>query len=1024
MMRWIIETSLRLRVAVVVLMIILFIAGSRIVSQTRFDVFPEFAPPLVEVQTEAPGLSSAEVEVLVSIPIENALNGVSWLDHIRSKSVLGLSSVTAYFEEGTDIMQARQLVHERIGLVRANLPSVAENPVILSPLSATSRVLKVGITSKTLSQMEMTTLSKWTIRPRLMSIPGVANVAIWGERDRQIQVLIDPGRLFANGVTANEVVNAAREGSEIGGGGFIDTPNQRLAVSHIAGVKAPEDLSHVPVALRNGTPIRLGDVSELTEGYPPPIGDAIINDVPGIMLIVEKQPWGNTLEVTRKVEDALDALRPGLADLEIDSTIFRPATFIEMSLKNLNSALIIGCVLVIVVLFFFLNDWRTALISSLAIPTSLLTAALILNYRGGTINTMVLAGLIISLGELVDDAIIGVENVMRRLRLNRESENPENIFKVVLNASLEVRSAVVYGSIIVAFVLMPVIFLDGLSGSFFRPLAFSYILAIMSSLLVALTITPALCLILLPKVSEKRESWVQVKLKAWYSSLLPSLINSPKRVLGILAIALIITVSIIPFLGEQFLPDFKEYDFLMHWVEKPGTSIEAMDRITIAASKELRAIPGVRNFGAHIGRAEVADEVVGPNFTELWISLDPDVDYDAKVAEIQEVVDGYPGLYRDLLTYLRERIKEVLTGTSATLVIRVYGENLDILREKAQDVKVSISDIEGVIDLKVKPQVLVPQIEVHVRPAIAAQFGLNAGLIRSAVNLYLKGLKVGEFYQDQKIFDVVVRGEKSVSVNIETLRSIMIDTPAGSQVPLQEVADVYIAPTPSEITRESASRYTEVSCNVRGRDLASVAQDIEARIKQVNFPAGYHPELLGEYAAQQASKNRIMSLSVLALVAIFVILHVDFGSARLAVIVFTGLPFALIGGVIVTLFAGGVLSLGSLIGFVTVLGIAARNSIMLISHYRHLELKENMTFGFDLVLRGAKERLAPILMTAMTTGLALMPIVIGGTKPGQEIEYPMALVILGGLMTSMLLNLLVMPVIYWKFGEIKKLDIT
>jgi CzcA family heavy metal efflux pump len=1019
MMRWIIDTSLRLRVAVVALMIVLFVVGYRIVSQTRFDVFPEFAPPLVEVQTEAPGLSSAEVEVLVSVPIENALNGVSWLKNIRSKSVLGLSSVTAYFEDGTDIMQARQLVSERVTEVRAHLPSVAESPVILSPLSATSRVLKIGITSKTLSQMEMTTLSKWTIRPRLMAIPGVANVAIWGERDRQIQVLIDPGRLFANGVTANEVVNAAREGAEIGGGGFIDTPNQRLAVSHISGVKTPEDLSAVPVAVRNGTPIRLGDVAELTEGYPPPIGDAIINDEPGILLIVEKQPWGNTLEVTRKIEEALDALRPGLTELEIDSTIFRPATFIEMSLENLNTALIIGCVLVIIILVFFLNDWRTALISSLAIPTSLMTAALILNYRGGTINTMVLAGLIIALGELVDDAIIGVENVMRRLRLNREKEHPENSFKVVLNASVEVRSAVVYGSVIVAFVLMPVIFLEGLSGSFFRPLAFSYILAIMSSLLVALTITPALCLILLPKASEKKESGVMTRLKAWYSALLPTLIRRPKRVLGGLSIALILTISAVPFLGEQFLPDFKEYDFLMHWVEKPGTSIEAMDRITIAASKELRAIPGVRNFGAHIGRAEVADEVVGPNFTELWISLDPDVDYDAKVATIQEVVDGYPGLYRDLLTYLRERIKEVLTGSSATLVIRIYGENLEILRAKAQDVKDAIADIEGVIDLKVKPQVLVPQIEVRVRPEIAAQFGLNAGQIRSAVNLYLKGLKVGEFYQDQNIFDVVVRGEKAVGSNPETLRSIMIDTPTGSQVPLNQVADVYIAPTPNEITRESASRYTEVTCNVRDRDLGSVAQDIEARLKQVSFPTGYHPELLGEYAAQQASQNRILGLSALALVAIFVILQADFRSFRLAMIVFSGLPFALIGGIFVTLFAGGVLSLGSLIGFVTVLGIAARNSIMLISHYRHLELKENMPFGFDLVVRGAKERLAPILMTAMTTGLALTPIVVGGIKPGQEIEFPMALVILGGLTTSVLLNLLVMPVIYWRFGETK-----
>ncbi len=1017
MMNWIVSKSLRLRVAVVALMCILLIAGAFIVSQTRFDVFPEFAPPLVEVQTEAPGLSTSEVEVLVTVPIENALNGVSWLKNIRSKSVLGLSSVTAYFEEGTDLMQARQLVQERIAEISGNLPAVAEMPVILSPLSSTSRVLKIGITSKKMSQMEMTTIAKWTIRPRLMAIPGVANVAIWGQRDRQIQVLIDPYRLHAHGITTSEVVKAASEGAEIGGGGFVDTPNQRLAVAYAAGVKKPSDLANVPVAMREGTPIRLGEVAELVEGSPPPIGDAIINDGPGLLLIVEKQPWGNTLEVTSRIEKVLDDLRPGLQDLEIDSSIFRPATFIEMSLNNLNKALLIGCVLVILVLLFFLNDWRTALISALAIPTSLIIAALILNYRGGTINTMVLAGIVIALGELVDDAIIDVENIKRRLRLNREKEVPEPAFKVVLKASLEVRSAVVYGSIIVSLVLMPVFFLPGLAGSFFSPLALSYILAILSSLLVAMTITPALSLMLLPKASQRGESRLLVRLRELYASLLPKLLCRPIAVLGTLAAALLACLAIVPFLGEEFLPHFKEYDFLMHWVEKPGTSIEAMDRITMRVSKELRAIPGVRNFGAHIGRAEVADEVVGPNFTELWISLDPEIDYDSTVAKVQEVVDGYPGLHRDLLTYLRERIKEVLTGSSATLVIRIYGKNLETLRSKAEEVKEAIADIEGIIDLKVQPQEMIPQLEVHVRPATAAQHGLTAGQIRSQANLYLKGLKVGEFYEDQNIFDVVVWGAKSVRSDITSLRELMVEIPGGGQVPLKEVADVYIAPTPNQITREMASRYTEVTCNVRNRSLASVAHDIENRVKSIPFDHGYHPEILGEYAAQTAARDRILALSALALVGIFLILHADFGSFRLAIIVFAGLPFALIGGVFATLLAGGIMSLGSIIGFITVLGIAARNSIMLISHYRHLELAEGEPFGLGLIIRGAQERLSPILMTAMTTALALMPIVVGGQAPGQEIEHPMALVILGGLVSSALLNLVVMPMIYWKFGR-------
>ena len=633
---------------------------------------------------------------------------------------------------------------------------------------------------------------------------------------------------------------------------------------------------------------------------------------------------------------------------------------------------------------------------------------------------MVLAGLIIALGELVDDAIIDVENIVRRLRLNRQSPEPESVFKVVLNASLEVRSAVVYGSVIVALVLMPVFFLPGLSGSFFRPLAFAYVLAILSSLVVALIITPALSIILLPKAAVRRESPLLRRLKSGYEGILPGLLKRPKLVISVTAAAVVVAIAVVPFLGEEFLPHFKEYDFLMHWVEKPGTSLEAMDRITILASRELRAIPGVRNFGAHIGRAEVADEVVGPNFTELWISLDPSVDYDATVAKIQAVVDGYPGLYRDLLTYLRERIKEVLTGSSATLVIRIYGENLDVLREQAESVKTAIAGVRGVADLKVAPQVLVPQIEVRTRPAVAAQFGLTPGEIRRQASLIMKGVKVGEFYEDQNIFDVAVWGAPRLRGDLDAVRSIKIETPTGGLVPLRDVADVVIAPTPNQIVRERASRYAEVTCNVRGRDLGGVARDIEQAVAAMTFPRGYHPEVLGEYAAQKASKQTILALSGLSLLGIFLILFSDFGSVRMALLILIGLFFALIGGVFSAVASGGVLSLGSLIGFVTVLGVAARNSIMLMSHYRHLQAEEGLPFGLPLVIQGAKERLAPILMTALAMALALMPIIVGGNRPGQEIEHPMALIILGGLVFSTALNLLVMPVLFWVWGAKKR----
>lgn len=1018
MMTWLVSTSLRLRVVVVALMAVVLVVGVRIVRRTPLDVFPEFAPPHVEIQTEVPGLSTAEVEALVTVPIENALNGTPWVQTSRSKSVLGLSSVVLFFQDGTDLQAARQMVQERLALATGALPGVAEPPVILPPLSSTSRALKIGISSETLSQMEMTTLAKWTIRPRLMSIAGVANVAIWGQRDRQLQVLVDPDRLRAHNVTLGQVQQAARDAVELAGGGFLDTPNQRLAVSHVSSVSTSRDLAEVVVAFRNGAALRLGDVADVVEGSPPAIGDAIINDEPGLLLIVEKQPWANTLEVTRNVEAALDALRPGLEGLQIDSTIFRPAGFIEKSIENLNRALLIGCVLVVTVLVFFLYDWRTSLISALAIPCSLIIAALVLHYQGGTINTMVLAGLIIALGEVVDDAIIDVENIMRRLRLNRVAGSPQSSFHVVLQASIEVRSAVFYGSLIVALVLLPVFFLPGLSGKFFRPLALSYILAIMASLLVALTLTPALCLLILPRGALRRKEAPVVNwLKRGYAVILPHLVRRPIWVIAFLAGVLGASAAVVPLLGEEFLPNFKEYDFLMHFVEKSGTSVEAMDRITIRASKELRAIPGVRNFGSHIGRAEVADEVVGTNFTELWISVDPDVDYDSTVAHIKKVVEGYPGLYRDVLTYLRERIKEVLTGTGATIVLRTYGPDLQVLQQKAQEIAAAIDEIGGIIDLHVQPLTMIPQIEVKFRPEAAAQFGLAPGDVRRAATTLVKGTKVGEIYQGQKIFDVVVWGTPSIRRDVAALQTLPIDIPTGGQVPLGEVAEVYVAPTPNQITREANSRHIDVSCNVSGRDLGSVAREIKAKVKAIDFDPGYHAEILGEYAERQQSKNRLLAVAMLSALGIFIIVYADFASVRLALLLMLSLPIALTGSIFAALLGGGVLSLGSIVGLVTVLGIVARNSIMLISHYQHLETQENMPFGEELILRGALERLSPILMTALTTALALLPIVVGGNRPGQEIEHPMAIVILGGLFTSTLLNLLFMPALYWRFGK-------
>ncbi|MBD8620784.1 efflux RND transporter permease subunit [Sphingomonas sp. CFBP 13728] len=1012
--------ALAQRVLVLALAALLVVLGVRAGRDVPLDVFPEFAPPMVEIQTEAPGLSTEEVESLVTAPIETAVNGVPGLMTLRSKSVLGLSSVQILFERGSDVIRARQMVGERIAQVQPRLPLAARQPVLMPPLSSTSRAMKVGLSSGRLDQMQLSELVRWTIRPRLMAVPGVANVAVWGQRDRQLQVLVDPERLRAAGVTLAEVRAAAGDAVLVGGGGFVDTANQRLAVQQTGTVQTAADLAQAIVKQAGEAPVRIGDVARLVDGFNAPIGNAIIDDGPGIMLIVEKQPTANTLELTRAVEAAFAELKPGLKDVKVDTRIFRPATFIERSIDNLTRALMIGCALVAAVLFLFTRDWRQATISLVAIPLSLLGAGLILLWSGATTNVMIIAGLVIALGEVVDDAIIDVENIARRLRLNRESVDPKPAFEVVLAASLEVRSAVVFASLIVMLVFVPIFFLGGVAGTFFQPLAIAYVLAIGMSLLVALTVTPAMCLLLLPNapLTEERDTRIVAALKRRYVGFLPRVVGRPALAVGVVAGGLLLAGVGYATFKDQFLPDFRETDFLMHFVEKPGTSIEAMDRITIRASKELRSIPGVRNFGAHIGRAEQADEVVGPNFTELWISLDENADYDASVKRIKEVVEGYPGLYRDVLTYLRERIKEVLTGAGATIVVRIYGPDQAELRAAGARVRDAIGGIQGVSDLKLESQVLVPQIRIRPRAGELARLGLTAGEVRRQAQTLVAQTKVGEIYRDQRAFDVAVWGEPAVRGSVHALRDLMIQAPVtGAPVRLGDVADIEIAPAPNEVKRENGQRRLDVTMNVAGADLGTVAQAVEAAVAKVPFATGYHPQVLGEYAALKESRSRLWSIGALCLVGILLLVWMEFRSSRITALVAISLPFALVGGVVAVALTGGVLSLGSLVGFVTVIGIAARNGIMLLSHYQHLERHEAMTFGRELVLRGAEERLVPILMTAACAGLALVPLIVAGNAPGHEIEHPMAIVILGGLISSTALNLLLLPALYARYGK-------
>ncbi len=1029
MISWIVRSSLRFRFIIVAIGGAMMVFGLGELRDMPVDVFPEFAPPRVEIQTQATGLSAAEVEGLITVPLEEVLNGVPGLDVIRSKSVPQLSSIELIFEPGTDLITARQVVQERIATVTPTLPSWARPPVMMQPLSATSRAMKIGLSSDEMSLIDLSKLAYYKIRARLLRVPGVANVAIWGHRKDQLQVQVDPQRLAESQVSLNQVMEVTADaldagilqfakGGFIGTGGFIDTPNQRIGIRHVLPIFSPDDLAEIVITGRDGKRMRLGDVAEVVTGHQPLPGDAVINDGPGLMLIVEKLPWGNTLDVTEGVEAALDEMRPGLPGVEIDPTIFRPATFVETAIDNLTESLVVGILLMVLVLGLFLFEWRTALISALTIPLSLIAGGFVLSLRGATINTMVLAGFVIALGAVIDDAIVDVENIVRRLRQHRQEGRTTSTARVIFDASLEVRGAVIYASMIEALALVPVFFLEGLSGSFFRPLAMSYALAVLVSMVVALTVTPAMAMILLRNAPlERRGSPIVRWLQHGYERALEPILRTPRPAYATVSAIMVAGLAVVPLLGNSLLPSFKERDFLMHWVTAPGTSLQEEIRITTRASVELRSIPGVRNFGAHIGQAQSADEVVGVDFGENWISVDPSADYEETLASIQEVVEGYPGLYRDVLTYLKERIREVLTGSGDAIVVRIYGQDLDVLRAKAEEVRDLLSEIPGIVEEHAELQADIPQVEVEVDLEAAGVYGIKPGDVRRAAAALIASEEVGDLYFEGKAYDVNVVSTPESRDSLADIRNMLLDTPDGGHVELSEVADVRVAPTPNVIFREGVARRLEVGANVRGRDLGAVVNDVEEALATVDFPLEYHAELLGEFAEREIAQRRLAGWAIVAVIGIFLLLLVSLGSSRLAILSFVTLPMALVGGVMAAYAGGGVISLGSLVGFFTVLGIVARNGIMLISHYRHLEEHEGETFGPALVLRGSRERLAPIVMTALTTGLALIPLVIFGDVPGQEIEYPMAIVILGGLVTSTLLNLFVVPSLYLRFGK-------
>lgn len=1028
MMRWIVGWSMQLRLLLVAAAAVLIFFGVTELRNMPVDVVPEFSRPYVEVQTEALGLSAAEVEAMITVPLEaDMLNGMPWVDEIRSESMPGLSSIVMFFEPGTDLLTARQVVQERLVGVHA-LPSVSTPPAMLQPVSSTSRFLKVGLTSDSRSLIELSVLARWTVVPRLIGVPGVANVSIWGQRRRQLQVQVDPAELRERGVELEQVIETAGnalwvsplsflDASTPGTGGWIETPNQRLGVQHIFPISTPEELALVSV---EGTSLNLGEIATVVEDHQPLIGDAIVDDAPALMLVVEKFPWANTVDVTRDVESALAALQLGLPGVRMNSSLFRPATYLELATGNLASAAWIAFALLVVALVGLLFSWRTALISTLAVVLSAVTAVTVLYVRGVTINMMIIAGLMVALAALIDDAIIDIQNISRRLR-GREAGDDDSRARVIFEAALQMRGPIVYATLVLLLVIAPLFFLDGVIGTFSQALASSYALALLASVLVALTVTPALSLLLLGDAStEGGDSPVLGSLRNGARALLTAGMRAPvgavATTVAIVGAAVILGAALNPPNAASLLPQFRERDILLELDSAPGTSEPEMRRIVSRASSELRALPGVRTVSAHMGRAVMSDRVTDVDGAELWVSVDSGADYDATVSEIRATMSGYPGFDIDVDTYLMERMREE-AETDDGPVVRVYGESLDTVREKAEEVRDVLAGVGGVQNAQVEYPIERPNLEIEVDLAKAQEHGVKPGDVRRMAATLLSGIQVGSLFEDQKVFDVVVWGVPEIRRNLSDVENLLIETPRGS-VKLKEVASLRIASSPNIIEREGVARHIDVTADLGERDFAAVSAEATERIRQnVEFPLEYRAELLGEFGTQLASSERALSLAVAAAIGIVLLLQAAFGSWSLAFMFFLCLPAALVGGGLAALAGGGLASLGALFGLLAVLGIAVRNGMSLIHHYRQLERQEGAPRSADLVQRGTEERLAPIVMTAVVTALAFLPFALFGGIAGHEILYPMALVMLGGLVTTTLVTLLVVPALYLRFGS-------
>jgi Cu/Ag efflux pump CusA len=1015
---WIVGSGLRFGRLVVAMALGVLAIGIVQLHGADVDVYPEFEPPAVEVQAEALGLSAQEVEQLITVPLEqDLLNGIPWVEHISSRSMPGLSVIELDFEPGTDLYEARQMVQERMTQAKA-LPNVGTPPIMIQPTASTSRVAMIGLTSKTVSTMQMSVLARWQIRPRLMSIPGVANVSVWGQRDRQLQVHVDPDRLRTRQVSLTELIESTGnalwvsplsfvEASTPGTGGFLETPNQRLGVQHVQPITTADQLADVTVEGAHDPPLRIGDVATVAEDHQPLIGDASAGRTPGLLLVVERFPDADTTQVTRDVEAALDAMTPGLTGIIVEPRLFRPATYFSVALGHLGVAGVLALVLFLAVLGSLLRSWRAAAITAVSVPLSLTAAAFVLHLRGETLTTMTLVGLAAAVAVVVDDSVSDVSDVRRRLRSD-PTAGEQRATSVVGDVLTARRGPLIVAAVVVLLALTPLLLAGGVTGALARPAIVSFALALASSLVVAVLVTPALAVLLLSgHESAVRVSpfdrWVH---RAFDRIVAPSM-GHPVR--GLLAAALLAGVAVTAVsLAEPggVLPPLQDRNVLVRLQAAPGTSLTEMYRVTNRAAAELRGLDGVVSTAAQVGRAITADEVVDVDAGQIWLQMAPNADYSHTLDVIRATVRGYVGLRSSVKTYAQDRIDVARGDAGKQLVVRVYGNDLPILGDTARNVREVLGTISGVQSPSVEVPPSEPTVEIQVDLTKAQRFGLRPGDVRREASTLVSGLTVGSLYEQQKIFDVVVWGGRSTRQSISSLESLLIDTPSGGHVRLGEVARVGVAPNPAAITHHAVSRSLDVTATILGRGAEEVADDVTERLRGVSMPYEYRAEVLTD-AADRESGNRQLALLVLVLgLVVFLVLQAATRSWRAAAVLVGCMPLALAGCVLVTLFAGSLDSVGVLGGIGAVLALSLRQSLVLVR--RAGQLRREPIVGPSAGV--AARELAPSVVTgALLTGAVSVPPVFMGVLPGLELLHPLALTVLGGLVSSTMVVLFLVP---------------